>query len=213
MKVDLDSKISKFHSGVLTPDQPEADFTIHASTVKKIPAPTEAEMNNFYEELGKCKDSKPIALSLFDKKYLDLTYPELLKVCNDVKVELSKEQIKAVERDTRSQSKGRNFFKHRSGRIGASQSKAACQIHPAMPSQSLLLSICYPELNKLNTEAVRHGCKHEEDAINAHENAMKKEHVDLKVVKCGLIINEEYPWLHATPDFLCSCDCCGEGCG
>lgn len=23
----------------------------------------------------------------------------------------------------------------------------------------------------------------------------------------------EYLWLHATPDFLCSCDCCGEGCG
>ena len=69
-------------------------------------------MNNFYEELSKCRDSKPIALSLiphfpeyyvlqsrtiptindlFDKKYLDLTYPELLKVCNDVHVELSKE--------------------------------------------------------------------------------------------------------------------------
>ena len=234
MKADLDSKISKFHSGVLTPDPPGGDFTVHASTVKKIPAPTEAEMKNFYEELSKCKDSKPIELSLipqyaesyvlqsrtiptitdlFDKKYLDLTYPELLKVCNDVKVELSKEQIKAVERDTRSQAKGNNFFKHRSGRIGASQSKAACQTHPAMPSQSLIQSICYPELNKLNTEAVCHGCKHEQDAINAYENAMKKEHVNFKVVKCGLIINEEYPWLHASPDFLCSCDCCGEGCG
>ena len=42
---------------------------------------------------------------------------------------------------------------------------------------------------------------------------MKKEHVNFKVVKCGLIINEEYPWLRASPDFLCSCDCCSEGCG
>jgi len=75
-----------------------------------------------------------------------------------------------------------------------------------MPSQSLIQSICYPELNKLNTKAVRHGCKHEQDAINTYENAMKKEHVNFKVVKCGLIINEEYPWLHASPDFLCSCD-------
>ena len=197
----LDSKISKFHSGVLTPDPLETDFTIHASTGKKIPAPTEAEMNNFYKELSKCKDSKPISLSLipqfaesyvlqsrtiptindlFDKKCLDLTYLELLKVCHDVKVKLPKEQIKALERDTRSQSKGNNFFKHRSGRIGTTQSKAACQTHPAMPSQFLLLSICYPERNKLNTEAVRHGCKHEQDAINAYENAMKKEHVNLK---------------------------------
>ena len=73
-------------------------------------------MNNFYEELSKCKDSEPIALmrthcafaecyvlqsrtiptinDLFDKKYLDLTYPELLKVCNDVPVELSLQGVK-----------------------------------------------------------------------------------------------------------------------
>ena len=158
-------------------------------------------MNNFYKQLSKCSDSKPIALSLipqfaegyvlqsrtiptindlFDKKYLDSTYPELLKVCNDVKVELSKEQIKAVERHTISQVRGNNSFKHRSGRIGASQSKAVCQTHPAMPSQSLIQSISYPELNKLNTEAVRHGCKHEQDAINAYENAMKRDQETLK---------------------------------
>ena len=28
-----------------------------------------------------------------------------------------------------------------------------------------------------------------------------------------MFVNKDYPWLHATPDFLCSCDCCGEGCG
>ena len=95
------------------------------------------------ESLSKCMNSKPIALSLipqfeesyvlqsgtvptindlFNKKYLNFTFPELLKVCNDVEVELSKELIKAVEKDTRSQAKGN---KHRSGRIGTSQSKAS----------------------------------------------------------------------------------------
>ena len=125
IRADLDSKISKFHSGVLNLDPPQADFTIHASTVKEIPAPTEAVMNNFCEELSKCRDSKLIVLSLipqfaesyvlltindlFDKKYLDLTYPRLLKVCNELQVDLSKEQIKAVKRDTISQTKGNNF--------------------------------------------------------------------------------------------------------
>ena len=97
-----------------------------------------------HESVSKCTNSKPIALSLIlqfgefsyvlqsgtvptindlsNKKYLNFTYPELLKVCNDVK--LSKEQIKAVERDTRSQAKGN---KHRPGRISTSQSKASCQ--------------------------------------------------------------------------------------
>lgn len=97
------------------------------------------------ESVSKCMNSKPIALSLipqfgesyifqsgtvpiindlFNKKYLNFTYPQLLKVSNDGEIELSKEQIKAVERDTRSPAKGN---KHRSGRIGTSQSKASCQ--------------------------------------------------------------------------------------
>ena len=117
----------------------------------------------------------PTINDLFNKKYLDLTYPELLKVCKEVKIEVSRDQIDQVERDTRSQAKGNNFFKHRSGRIGASLSKAACQTNPALPSQSLIQSICYPELNKLNTEAIRHGCKHEQDAITAYEKAREEE--------------------------------------
>lgn len=97
------------------------------------------------ESVSKCMNSKPIALSLipqfgesyilqsgtvptindlFNKKYLNFTYPQLLKVSNDVEIELSKEQIKAVERDTRSPAKGN---KHGSGTIGTSQSKASCQ--------------------------------------------------------------------------------------
>ena len=62
-----------------------------------------------------------------------------------------------------------------------------------MPSQSHIESICYPELNKLNTEAVRrHGCKHEQDAINTYENAMKKEHVDIYIIS---IWNASASWM------------------
>ena len=42
---------------------------------------------------------------------------------------------------------------------------------------------------------------------------MKKSHVNFQVQKCGLFINKDYPFLHATPDLLTSCDCCGLGCG
>ena len=37
--------------------------------------------------------------------------------------------------------------------------------------------------------------------------------VNIKVLKCGLFINQKRPWMHTTPDFLCSCDCRGEDCG
>ena len=42
---------------------------------------------------------------------------------------------------------------------------------------------------------------------------MKLKHNNFQVKQCGTFTNKEYPFLHATPDFLCSCDCCGLGCG
>ena len=46
-----------------------------------------------------------------------------------------------------------NVFKHRAGRIGASQKKkAAAHSDQALPSQSLIQRIFYPELHKINTK-------------------------------------------------------------
>ena len=42
---------------------------------------------------------------------------------------------------------------------------------------------------------------------------MRKTHANFVITKCGTIINKKYQFLHATPDFLCECDCCGQGCG
>ena len=128
-------------------------------------------------------------MDLFDKNNLELSYNELIKLCQSTNIDITEEQIAQVQKDTISQASGTNFFKHRAGRIGASQSKAAAHSDPALPSQSLIQRICYPALHK------------------------KKTHVNFKIVKCGLFINQEHPWIHATPDFLCSCDCCGDGCG
>ena len=41
---------------------------------------------------------------------------------------------------------------------------------------------------------------------------MKEKHTNFHVKTCGTFINQQYAWLHATPDFFCSCDCCGDGC-
>ena len=73
--------------------------------LKEIPTPPKAEMDQFFAELSKSKN-KPIALSfipeyagsyvcksrsvptidLFENKYLDLTYPDLLKVCQEIDI-------------------------------------------------------------------------------------------------------------------------------
>lgn len=76
----------------------------------------------------------------------------------------------------------------------------------------MIRTICYPSLYKVNTKATRYGQEHESYAIQAYEASMKACHANLEVKKCGLFINKGNSFLHATPDFLVSCDCCGSGC-
>ena len=137
--------------------------------VNSIPRASNEEIATFYEELNKGK-IKPVALSLvrpyseqfvnksrnaptipdfFDQKYMEHSYPELLKACSEVELNVTPEEIKQIERDTVAQAKGTGFFKHRAGRIGASMSSAVCHTNPALPSQSLIKSICYPSLFKV----------------------------------------------------------------
>lgn len=229
MKADLDATLDGLPT-VIKPGKPQIQAKV---ITKTIPVPTDAEMGSFYADLSKCK-SKPVALSLVSPyadsfvlksqtiptihdlstpQYQELTYLELLQICHEKEIILSDDQISQIEKDTRAQSQGTDFFKHRAGRIGASQSKQASHTNPALPSRSLIQSICYPEYNKLFTEAIIHGCKHEASAISAYEQTMKEIHKNFKLEKCGMFVNKDYPWLHATPDFLCSCDCCGKGCG
>ena len=155
----------------------------------------------------------PVLSNLYDLNNLELDYPKLLQKCVGVKIMLSDEDIKIVEQDTREQAKGPVFFRHRAGRIGASVSGAVYHSNIAQPSQSVIKSVCYPHLYKVNSKAIGHGCKYEEYAIKAYKTHMEKRHVNFQVSRCGLFIDKRYPCLHATPDFLTSCDCCGLGYG
>ena len=189
------------------------------------------EIDKFYEELNLCETKAvvlslldpyaeqfvaksrnvPVLSDLYDVSNLDLDYPELLQKCREVEISMSDEEIKIV--DTRDQAKGPGFFRHRAGRIGASASGAVYHSNIAQPSQSLVKSVCYPHFYKVNSKAIKHGCKYEEYAIKAYETQMKHSHVNFQLTRCGLFINKLYPFLHVTPDFLTSCDRCGLGCG
>ena len=115
-----------------------------------------------------------------------------------------------IDKENINQAKSSAFYHHRAGRIGASQWHAACHTDPAQPSQSLIKTICYRDVLNFPSAATRHGCKHEElatVAIAEYEKQMKAKHNNFKAVKCGTFIKKDYPFLHATPDFICSYDC------
>ena len=162
--------------------------------------------------ISKTRGIKPIT-NLFDENYLQMNYANLLQECQNIQLRISDAEIQMIERETLNQARESSFYQHRAGRIGASQSKEASHADPCQPSESLIKTICYPNVFKFSTAATRHGCKHGPLAIKEYEKQMKSEHENFQVKNCGTFINKEYPFLHATPNFLCGCDCCGLVCG
>eukprot|EP00795_Rhopilema_esculentum_P009845 gene9845-18423_t len=202
-------------------------------SVPEVPFPSGAEMNALFSKINE-SNKKPVILSLvpefseqfvlksrriptlpalYDYENLKLTYPELLQKCCEVEVKLSDSDIKLIECDTRDQSNGTAFFKHRAGRVGASICYSVAHTNPAQPSISLIKSICYPQLFRVNSKAINHGIKNESKAIEAYNTVMSANHDNFAIEKCGVFIYKKHPWMHATPDFLCTCSCCGNGCG
>ena len=101
--------------------------------------PDETDFKKFYSVLKSCK-TKPVSLTLIHplsetflsksrniptipdlvhKKYSDLEYHDLLEACSDVNIQITTEERKLIEEDTRNQSQGSSFYRHRVGRLGA----------------------------------------------------------------------------------------------
>ena len=145
-------------------------------------APTLSEKEELYKQLAKGK-TKPAVLSLipehnnayvpqqptanlpkplttlFAETNMKLSYIELLSACAKVTMEISPEECKAVEVETRDQAHCRLWFSLRARRITASRLKAACHTDPAKPSKSLIKIICYPEAHKFSSAATKYGLR------------------------------------------------------
>ena len=105
---------------------------------------------------------------LYKPENLLLNYGELLKVCETCDISVSQEQAKAVEFNTKSQSKSPLWFSMRTGRITASRFKVASCTNPSSPSISLIMAICHPEISRFKTAATHWGCEHEQVALEKY---------------------------------------------
>ncbi len=199
-----------------------------------VSKPDNFEMNSFFKKLSE-SETRPAILSivspysdnyipkavqpnfpkplqqLYDEKYLKLDYLQLLAVCEEKSIILTKEMAVAVERDTRTQSSCNLWFTYRAGRVTASRMKAACHTDPTNPSQSLVKAISYPGLFKFNSKSTSWGCKHEKQARQAYHGKMLESHHKFSVADAGLTINPEWPFLGASPDGVVNCHCCSKG--
>lgn len=153
---------------------------------------------------------KPLQ-SLYDPAYESLPYVELLDACESITFNVTEEMSLAVEKATRRQTDCKLWYKYRAGRITASRLKQVCRTNHAMPAQSLVKAICYPEAYRFTSLATQWGCSHEKLARKYYVEKTKKSHENFDVADSGFVINPTWPHLGASPDGVVCCSCCGKG--
>ena len=215
--------------GELPDGSKEVVCEISASSSSIVPS--DEQLEQFYKALSEC--GKPAILSitpghcdayvpvqvngvppplsdLFKEEYLTAPYTDLMDQCDQCfkEMKVTSEQACMIEENTRLQAKSKLWFQQRSGRITASKLKAAVHTNISQPSQSLIMSICYPESRQFYSKTTSWGCTHEHTARDAYVTLKKKEHQNFSVRSCGLFIHPSYPYLGASPDGVISCTCC-----
>lgn len=127
-------------------------------------------------------------------------------------------QLKEIEKATRSQSQSFQWKSQRRGRITSSRfhdvytkvnslKASKGQIKPkTLPLITSLLSP--PNLD--HVYAVQYGKKHECDARQAFASSEVSKHVSGKMCESGVVVPKGHPYLGASPDNVLSCKCCGK---
>lgn len=155
----------------------------------------------------------PLSLSsLYNKNSHSDDLSTLLLCCEKYKnaAIVTDEQAEAIEKHTRLQHKCSAWYECRAGRITASSMHAVFATSLESPALTVVKQVCNPG-NTMSTVQTKWGVNHEVDAQRAYIK-LRACHKNLKVKKCGFIINTDFPELGASPDGLTTCDCCGNGC-
>ena len=86
-----------------------------------------------------------------------MNYNELKTHCKSIEISVTAEQAKSVEKVTREQANSKLWFRFGSERITASKMKSVCCTDPAMPAQSIIISICYQYTCEFPSKATDYG--------------------------------------------------------
>jgi len=83
---------------------------------------------------------------------------------------------------------------------------SVCGTDISNPVQSLISSICYPQLHKFTTRATTWGCEHEAIARISFLDVAKLLHTNFEYQDSGLVIHRNHPYIGASPDRIVGVD-------
>lgn len=147
---------------------------------------------------------------LFEKDLEQADVEVVAEVAKNIKIQLSQEDICEIERLTRNQSRCDLWRWVRIGRITASIIDEVIRTSSvSVPKKmSLLKKICHPRAEQLNCEAIMYGRINEPVAKRAIQELFKL-HSNVTYTECGVFVDQDRPFLAASPDLIMSCTCCG----
>jgi len=178
----------------------------HKPAINSIVSP----FSDLYTSSVSIRELPPSLNNLYQPQHEELTYNELLELCDKITVSVTATDITVIEEFTRDQSQSSAWYTQKAGRITASKMKSVCSTDPGNPSQSLIRQICYPHLHKFSNRATAWGCDHEAEARTAYIESMA-DHQNFSCKQSGLVVSATHPYIGANPDGIINCDCCGLG--
>lgn len=149
----------------------------------------------------------------FSEYYAAMDLDVLRTKCAEMELQFEEEDIRRIEVATRNQYLSPWWFKFRTGRITASMFKSVCSTSIDNPSKTIVMEICYPELEPYESDAMKYGKEHKEPAFIQYKNKMEQEHEQHEnyvLEKRGLYFNKDYPGFAASPNGISSCECHGK---
>lgn len=165
-------------------------------------------------DVNECSTIPKLNNILFQyKDNVNLKSPECVEVINEhfTKLSLTKEQCDKIECLTRNQSSNPQWKQARSERITASNFGLICKKKESTLPDNVLKTL--RGYNPFSSKYTEYGMKHEKAARKTYINKVRKDHPNVSVEECGLIVNPKYPHLGASPDGLVHCPHCDESQG
>ena len=192
-------------------DEEQAMFLTNIAKFKPVTCSVVSPFSDDFKPILPVNNLPPCLRDLYQAQNEELTYSELIAVCEQTKLTITEEEVAIVEAATRNQAKSTAWFNQRAGRITASVMKSVCATDPGNPAQSVIQRICYPDENKIFSHATKWGCEHESLAKTAYTNIMKASHKGFICKDSGLVVSATHPFIAASPDGSIHCECCGPG--
>ena len=135
---------------------------------------------------------------------------------NNMKQNMTKENVHKIENVTRGQSCYKHWFSLRNGVITASKG------HDVMTKMKKVQKLTggYINMYALNEKvsgrtfinpdipALKYGREIEPEAANVFKEYFMESHKNIKISNCGLFLDHTYPFIGASRDGIISCSCC-----